>query len=257
MQKSIVLTGASAGIGRALAERLAGPHVRILMIARKSAPLDEAAETIRAKGADVTTAMIDVSDREAMASQIAAFDAIAPVDLVIANAGISAGLAPDRAPEADGVSTRLNAVNYLGMLHTIEPLLKPMISRQSGQIVLMSSLAALNPLPDMPSYSATKAAVRAYGTSLRGALRDQGVAVTVICPGFVESAMTARHKGFKPFQISTARAAKIIEAGIDRKRREISFPWQLVALTWLSNRLPAGLADRAVQGFRADILPDD
>ncbi|MEM7711300.1 MAG: SDR family NAD(P)-dependent oxidoreductase [Pseudomonadota bacterium] len=257
MFRSIVLTGASSGIGRDLALRLSKDGLRLLLIARRLDALEAVAREARNRGATVVCSRLDVREIEAMKDQICSFDDERPVDLVIANAGISAGLTADRGPEAPGIAKVIHEVNVLGVLNTVEPLLPRMIGRRSGHVALMSSLAAHAPLPDMTSYSASKAAVRAYGLALRGALREKGVAVSVICPGFVESAMTARHRGFKPFQITSERAAEVIERGLLRHRGEIVFPWPLALLTWLSNRLPPALADRALQGFRAEILPDE
>ncbi|MEM8792311.1 MAG: SDR family NAD(P)-dependent oxidoreductase [Pseudomonadota bacterium] len=255
--RNIVITGASRGIGRALAIRFARPEARLCLIARKGPDLAETERACRAAGAHVETRMIDVTDRETLETAIVAFDAKWPVDLVIANAGISAGRAPGQMREADGTAERLNAVNFLGVVNTVEPLLGPMTSRARGQIAIVSSLAALLPQPDLPSYSATKAGVRAYGIALRGMLRAEGVGVSVICPGFVTSEMSARHKGFKPFEMDAARAAAIIQRGLERQRPLITFPWQLAALIWAANRMPSALSDWFVQGFRSEIDPED
>ena len=255
--RSIVLTGASGGIGRALAVALAGPGVRLLLTGRDRERLDASAAAAVARGAVVETVLVDVTDGAALAAALTAFDAVAPVDLLIANAGVSSGLEPGRRPEPPDRARRVIAVNLDGMLNTVEPLLPAMAQRGRGQIALMSSLAALRPLPDMPAYSASKAAVRAWGTSLRGWLGPQGVAVTVICPGFVTSPMSARHRGFKPFEIGADRAAGIILRGLVRRRAYITFPWPLALLTWLDNRLPTAVSDWFVRGFAADILPDD
>ncbi len=254
--RRIVLTGASGGIGLALAERLAAPGVSLLLIARDAARLAQAAQAAQARGAQVETARLDVTDREAMAEALTRCDAVAPVDLLIANAGVSAGLGPGRAPERRADSERVWRVNYGGMLNTVEPLLPALRERPGAQIALMSSIAALRPLPDMPSYSASKAAVRAYGISLRGWLRPCGVAVSVICPGFVTSPMSRRHDGFKPFEISAERAAAIIARGLARRRAFITFPWPLAALAWADQRLPPALSDWFGRGFAARIEPD-
>ncbi|MBY8975068.1 SDR family NAD(P)-dependent oxidoreductase [Rhodobacteraceae bacterium NNCM2] len=257
MFNSIVLTGASGGIGAALASRMAAPGVSMLLIARREDALREVAALASKNGAKVETAILDVTDAAAMARVLAAYDQSNPIDLVIANAGISAGLEPGRAPEAPGVSRRLVEANYMGVLNTIEPVLPLMLARGRGHLALMSSLAALRPFPDMPSYSATKAAVRAYGTALRGAWRGAGIDVSVICPGFVTSPMSQRHHGLKPFEISAERAAGIVQRGLARRRAEITFPWQLALLIWLSNWLPPRLSDWFVQGFKADIAKGD
>jgi short-subunit dehydrogenase len=142
------------------------------------------------------------------------------------------------------------------MLNTVEPLLPAFLERGRGRIALMSSMAASRPLADMPSYSASKAAVRAYGEALRGWLGPRGIAVTVICPGFVTSPMSARHRGFKPFEISAERAADIIARGVVRRAAFVTFPWPLALLCWLDRRLPPKLADRLAAGFNAEIDPD-
>ncbi len=256
MYRSIVLTGASSGIGQALAQRLAKPGIAMLLIARRAAPLQDVAETARAAGASVETAAIDVIERDALAHVVTDFDAMFPVDLLIANAGISAGLTSNRGPEADGVSRQLIETNYMGALNLIEPLLPAMIDRGAGRIVLMSSMAALRPFPDMPSYSATKAGIRAYGIALRGAMREHGPSVSIICPGFVTSPMSKRHRGMKPFEISAERAASIIVRDLEKGRSEIHFPKLLALLAWISNLLPPGISDWFVQGFKARIDPD-
>lgn len=254
--RRIALTGASGGIGLALAARLAAPGASMLLIARDAGRLARAAEAARAAGADVETALADVTDRAAMTAALTRFDASAPIDLLIANAGVSTGLGPDRAPERPEDAERVWRVNYGGMLNTVEPLLPALRARPGAQIALMSSIAALRPLPDMPSYSASKAAVRAYWIALRGWLRPQGVAVSVICPGFVTSPMSQRHLGFKPFEIGAERAAEIVARGLARRRAFITFPWPLAALAWLDQRLPPAVSDWFGQGFAARIEPD-
>jgi short-subunit dehydrogenase len=254
--RSVVITGASDGIGAALACTLAGPGRRLLLVARRADRLDAVAQQCREAGAATELAALDVTHRQAMADTLMRYDAASPVDLVIANAGVSAGLRPGQAPEEPTAARRVFDVHIHGMLNTLDPLLPSMLARGEGQIALMSSLAAMAPLADMPSYSASKAAIRAYGTSLRRWLRPRGVAVSVICPGFVTSPMSARHKGFKPFEIPSDRAATRILRGLARREAYITFPWQLALLTWLGERLPPPLADRVMRGFAADIVPD-
>lgn len=252
----IVLTGASGGIGAALARRLAAPGVSMLLTGRDAARLEAVADAARAEGATVETALIDVTDRDALAARLLAFDAAGAVDLLVANAGVSAGLGPGRTPERREDAERLWRVNYVGVLNTVEPLLPAFLERGRGRIALMSSMAARRPHPDMPSYSASKAAVRAYGESLRGWLGRRGIAVTVICPGFVTSPMSARHRGFKPFEMSAERAAEIVARGLARRAAFVTFPWPLALLCWLDRRLPPKLADLLARGFAAEVAPD-
>lgn len=253
---NIVITGASAGIGEALAVAFAAGN-RLLLVGREASRTEAVAERVRSAGGEARTALVDVRDRPALAAAIEAFDESHPVDLVIANAGVSAGLGPGRGPEPDGVSRRLMEINYGGMLNTVEPLLPRMIARRRGQIAIVSSLAGLRALPDMPSYSATKAAVAAYGTALRGWLRPHGIAVTVIHPGFVTSAMSARHRGAKPFEMPVERAAGLMRRGILARRARIAFPLPLVVGIRLAQLLPPILGDLAMKPFAARVDPDD
>lgn len=255
--RSIVLTGASSGIGAALAGELGAPGVHMLLTGRDTARLENVADAARAKGAIVQAAVVDVTDTEALAHTLHAFDAVNPVDLVIANAGVMAGLGPGRSPEPPGTSLRLIRTNLLGAIDTVEALLPALLDRGKGHIALVASLAALHPHGDMPSYSASKAGLRAWGTSLRQWLRPRGIPVSIICPGFVTSPMSARHSGLKPFEISADDAARRIVRGLSRGRPLITFPWQLAFMIWLGQRLPPRLSDLAARGFSAVIRPEE
>ncbi|WP_181705300.1 SDR family NAD(P)-dependent oxidoreductase [Chthonobacter rhizosphaerae] len=254
---SVVLTGASSGIGEALALELAAPGRALLLVGRDAERLAAVADRCRRAGANVDTALVDVRDAEALAATLLAFDDRHPVDLLIANAGVSAGLAPGRGPEAPGVSRRLLDINYGGMLNTVEPLLPRLIARRGGRIALVSSLAGLRALPDMPSYSGTKAAVRGYGVALRGWLARYGVGVTLVYPGFVTSPMSARHGGARPFEISAEKAARLIVRRLEKGRRVIAFPFPLALGIFLGNLLPPALSDLTMKPFEADVAPDD
>ncbi|ODN69734.1 SDR family NAD(P)-dependent oxidoreductase [Methylobrevis pamukkalensis] len=253
---AVILTGASSGIGRALALGLSAPGVRIGLVGRDEVRMAQIAELCREKGAAVEVGLIDVRDRAGIEAFISEFDDATPVDLVIANAGVTTGLGPGRTPEDPAESRRLLEINYGGMLNTVEPLLGRMQARRRGQIVVVSSLAGLRALPDMPSYSATKAAVRAYGISLRGWLRPFGIGVTVVCPGFVTSPMSARHQGARPFEITADKAAGIILRGIRARRSLVAFPLLLLAGMRLGGLLPPALSDWFMGPFAAEVEPD-
>mgnify|MGYP001561839574 CR=1 FL=1 len=255
--RNIVLTGASGGIGTALAERLAAPGRRLLLIGRRADELAVLAERCRARGGEVEVGVVDVREGEALSALILDFDDRFPVDLVLANAGVTCGLTPGHQPEAPGEARRLLDINYGGMLNTVEPLLPRFIARRAGQVALTSSIAALRPQPDLPSYSATKMAVRGYGVALRGWLREFDVGVSVIFPGFVTSPMSLRHRGAKPFEISAERAAGIIVRGLERRAAIIAFPLPLAILATLGMLIPPVIADWFENGFRAYVVPDD
>jgi len=230
---SILITGASSGIGAALAEFYAAPGVALALCGRDRARLDEVAQICLNKGAEVKADVVDVTGRDAMAAWISRSDQARPLDLVIANAGISGEGDLDEAATRD-----IFAVNMAGVLNTIFPALRPMRKRRRGQLALVSSMAGFRGLPSAPAYSASKVMVKAYGEALRGVLAVEGIGVSVICPGFVESRITAKNDFPMPLIISAAKAARIIAAGLARNRLLIAFPWPFVAFMWCLNLLP-------------------
>ena len=178
------------------------------------------------------------------------------MDLLIANAGVTCGLGEGRSRESDADAEWLAEVNYKGAVHTVSALVERMRARRAGRIVIMSSLAGMRGLPDMPSYSATKAALIAYGESLRGWLRPDRVGVTIICPGFVTSPMSARHMGAKPFEISAEKAAQIIKRAAERGKTFRAFPFPLALGIRLSKFLPAWASDLCYAAMSADVKRD-
>ncbi|MEL6264127.1 MAG: SDR family NAD(P)-dependent oxidoreductase [Pseudomonadota bacterium] len=256
---SIVLTGASGGIGRALAVESARrwPGCRLLLLGRDAGRLGETARAAEGLGATVETAVADVADAAALAALLEAFDDRGPVDLVIANAGRSAGSAPDGGRgDPPGALAALVETNLVGAANTVLPLLPRMLARGRGRLALVGSLSAVRALPDMAAYSASKAGLAAWATAMRGQLRGTGVGVTLVQPGFVTSPMSARHMGFKPQEISAERAARRIVRAIEAGRAVDTFPRGLALLSWLCARLPPALSDRAIEPFAARIRPD-
>jgi len=239
--RSILITGASSGIGEALALAYAAPGVTLALSGRDAARTAAVADACRARGAAAEAAVIDVADRAAMAAWVEACDARAPLDLVVANAGISAGMGG--AGEDEAQARRLFATNVDGVLNTVWPAIPRMRARRAGQIALMSSLAGYRGYPGAPAYCATKAAVKAWGEALRGALARDGVTVSVICPGWVRSRMTAGNRFPMPFLVEADRAAAIIRRGLDRRRARIAFPFPVAFAAWLFMTLPAGVGD--------------
>ena len=240
---SIVLTGASSGIGEALALDYAAPGVALALTGRDAERLEAVASACRAKGATVVAGTIDVTDRERFLPWLTAFDAAHPVDLVIANAGISIDKDNSSLDDFSIIRKTLD-VNINGVLNTVEPLLQPMIARKRGQIGIVSSLAGFIGLPYSASYNASKAAVRVWGESIRYVLKKDGIGVSVICPGFVTTRITADAPFPMPFLMSSARASAIIRAGLARNKPRIAFPFGTKAAVWLGGVLPGGLTAR-------------
>ncbi|MDE2362067.1 MAG: SDR family NAD(P)-dependent oxidoreductase [Hyphomicrobiales bacterium] len=241
--RSILITGASSGIGRAVAVEYAGQGVRLVLVGRDAARLEATAARCRDKGATVEIAQVDVRDRLAMRDAVLDADRRAPLDLVVANAGINTGL-PQGALVEDPEPVRgIFAINLLGVLNTVEPIIEPMCARGAGVIALTGSIAGVRGLPYSPSYCATKAAVHLYAESLRGPLARKGVAVSLIVPGFVHTPLNENLVAFKPLAMTDVRAAKIIRSGLDRRKPMIVFPRLLYWASRLSTVLPIRFVD--------------
>lgn len=238
--RTILITGASGAIGRALALVYAEHGVVLALIGRDAARLGETAKLCLDKGARVETALIDVTDIEAMTTWISNFDDQYQIDLAIANAGATSTIGTESAAETWGDLRRLFDTNLYGALATVHPLVDRMRRRRHGQIAFMSSLAAYVGMPISPAYSASKAAIKIYGEALRGWLAPQGVAVTVICPGFVKSAMSDLYPGPRPFLTTPEKAAAIIRKGLGRNQARIAFPFPLALSMWFLSILPPG-----------------
>lgn len=240
---NILITGASSGIGAALARGYAKPGRYLALSGRDAARLHDVAAECRELGAEVEAEPIDVRDRDAMAAWIARIDADHRLDLAIANAGISGGAADGG--ESDEQARDIFAVNLAGVLNTISPAVSAMKLRRRGQIGIVSSIAGFRGLPSAPAYSASKAAVKVYGEALRGALHGDGIGVSVICPGFVASRMTDKNDYTMPLIMSAERAALIISGGLARNSARIAFPWPMYLAIWLMTALPPLMTDIA------------
>lgn len=238
---SILITGATSGLGAALARAYAAPGVRLALTGRDPARLDATARRCRDAGAEVAHEILDVREREALADWIAAMDTAAPLDLVIANAGVSAGTGGGS--ESDEQARTIFAVNVEGVINTALPAAALMRPRGRGQIAVMASLAAFRGFPGAPAYCASKAAVRVWGEALRGALHGQGIRVSVICPGYVRTPMTAVNDFPMPFLMDAERAAAIIRRGLARDKARIAFPLPMYALVRLLAGLPLAVTD--------------
>lgn len=239
--KHIVITGASSGIGEALARHYAAPGIVFSLCGRDEARLSTVAEACRESGAQVHTHALDVANPEATRTWLEACWARAPVDLVIANAGISGGADKEQGVESEAQIRALFAVNVSGVFNTIYPLLPLMLARGSGQIALMSSLAGYRGWPGAPGYCGSKAAVKVYGEALRGAVAGRGIHVNVICPGYVVSRMTAVNSFPMPFLMTAEKAAAIIARGLAKNKGRIAFPLPSAFFSWLFMLLPDGV----------------
>jgi NADP-dependent 3-hydroxy acid dehydrogenase YdfG len=238
LPKSILITGASSGIGTALASEYAAPGIRLVLFGRHPGRLAEVARQCMAQGAEVSVHAIDVRDQAKMAAAIETENARTPLDLVIANAGVA------KNQEDAEFARELVEINVVGVLNTVEPALQCMVARKAGQVLILSSLAAFRAFGGPPGYAGSKAWARLYGEALRGRMASKGISVCVACPGFVRTPMTAASaKGGMP----ATEAAHLIRIGLEHNKPRISFPRTMAFRAWLNNALPIWWTDRTIQ----------
>lgn len=238
-----MISGATGGIGAALAEIYAGPEKTLILTGRNAPRLDEISRKCQEKGATVLSKAFDITDTKTLTEWLEQIIKITNIDLIIANAGISAGINSEKQYEPLPVVHELFKVNIDSVIHTIYPLIEHMQQQGRGQIAIMSSLAALRGLPHSPAYSASKAAIKAYGESLRALLKKSGISVSVICPGFVKTPMSDKVIGPKPFMISARKAAMIVQKKLAKKSCQITFPFPLKLSMSVLNLLPKTWTD--------------
>jgi short-subunit dehydrogenase len=247
-----VITGASSGIGRALALQLGAAGYRLGLIARRQAELEATANEITASGGKALAAPADVGDRQSLRSAIKSVeDHLGPVDILVANAGFGAPTHLNPLNTKDVEKTI--QVNLMGVIYSIEAVLPGMLERKRGHLLAVSSLAAFKGLPGESAYCASKAAVNAYMEGLRIATRTRGVTVTTVCPGFVSTLMTPMDSA-TPFIMSAESAAAQIARLIARRRGGlICFPLPMTLLMPLIKRLPDVIVARLIGHERGTV----
>jgi short-subunit dehydrogenase len=242
-EKVVFITGASSGIGRALSIELARRGATIGLFARRADVLREIQIEIENAGGQSLALAGDVRDAEALRVATAELRArFGKIDTLIANAGISAAkhVTEISAEEA----ARVIEVNMTGATNAVAAVLPDMLARRSGHLVAISSLAAYRGLPCSYPYSGTKAGLTALFESLRVDLRDAGIDVTIIHPGFVRTPLLKDRTKRKPFLMETAEANRHIIRAIEMRRRSVTFPWQLATVVRLIQFAPDFLYDR-------------
>lgn len=240
-----LITGASSGIGRSLALRIAISGEPVALIARRLELLEALVEEIEAAGGRAVAIRCDVTDRAGVGEAIRHAEAVlGPTSRLIANAG-GATPTPVDPFEAENIADVID-LNLMGVVHCIEAVLPGMLERAEGQLVAVSSLAAYRGLPASAAYSAAKAALTNLMESLRIDLRPRGIAVTVVAPGFVQT-KPGKHSR-KPFRVDLETASERIWQAIRARRGYYAFPRGLAALAWLGRALPAAWYDRLLAG---------
>ena len=239
--RRVIITGASSGIGAALARQYAAGTVTLGLIARRETALQELAAQL---SAPLQIFPLDVRDSAAMRGAADAFIARHGCpDIVIANAGVSTGTLTEL-PEDLAAFKDVLDINVLGMVNTFQPFIAAMRAAGRGTLVGIASVAGYRGLPGAAAYSASKAAAISYLESLRVELRGSRIRVVTICPGYIATPMTARNPYPMPFILSADAAARSMLKIIDSGRTFAVMPWQMAIVARVLRVLPNWLYDR-------------
>jgi short-subunit dehydrogenase len=242
MPGGVFITGASSGIGAALAAHYAGTGATLGLVGRRADALAALAERL-ATGTTTAVYAADVADHAAMGAAAADFIARHGVpDLVIASAGVSVGTLgaePDDLPAVE----RVLRTNVVGLAATLAPFVAPMRERGSGTLAGIASVAGFRGLPGAGAYSASKAAAITWLESLRVELAGSGVAVVTVCPGYIDTPMTRVNRHRMPFLLDADEGARRIARAIDARRSFVVVPWQMALAGRVWRALPNWLYD--------------
>lgn len=237
--RTALITGASSGIGAAIARLLAGDGWNVVLVGRDAARLEAvAADCATLNSGQTRTAAMDIRDEAAFGALLANAP---PLDLFISNAGILDGRRDGEVLETPEVAREILDVNLVAAIARLHQVLPAMRARRRGKVALVASLAAYAPLADAPAYSASKSGLLAYGLATREALRGHGVSITVACPGYVATPMGSVHLGQRPQEVSAETAARHIIKATLRGRATVGFPAPLHEMARLSTLLPEWL----------------
>lgn len=245
--KTILITGASGGLGAALARAHARASVTLLLWGRDEARLNQAAAECRALGAACTVDAFDIRDIDGVIARLAASDARAPIGLAIFNAGLGGSVRDDARAEAPQASRATAEVNFVSPVVGASLMADAMAQRGGGHIVLVGSIAESYPLPMAPTYAATKAGLAMFAEALGIRMAKHNVTVTLVSPGFIDTAMSRQVPQAKPLLMTADVAAAIITRRIAKGARRIVVPWQFAVIRAASNLLPRALV-RAILG---------
>lgn len=240
-KKTIIITGASSGIGAAMAAEYSNPNTRLFLFGRSIERLAQIEKICLAKNAEVQTFTADIRQENIIANYIKEITKQNKIDLLITCAGVSAGTLNQ--PETMEQVKDVFETNLNGTLNTIMPIIPHMIANKSGTLVFISSMAGLVGLSSAPAYSASKAAVKIFGDALRAYLKKFNITICMVIPGYVETPMTEKNNFPMPLKISAQEAARIIVRGIEKKQGIITFPKVTYYLLKIFNLLPYQIID--------------
>lgn len=242
--RRVFITGASSGIGAALARHYAAQGATLGLVARRGELLAELAASLNT---ECVTYAVDVRDADAMRTAAEDFmQRHGTPDIVIANAGVSRGTLTQYAEDLTAFRAVMD-INVLGLVHTFHPFIEPMRQAGQGRLAGIASVAGLRGLPGASAYSASKAAAISYLESLRVEMAKTGVSVTTLCPGYIRTPMTDVNTYPMPFMMDVDNAAATMARVIDQKRRYVILPWQMALVGRFMKLLPASAWDWAMK----------
>jgi short-subunit dehydrogenase len=243
-EKTVLLTGASSGIGEALAIAMARKGAFLGLIARRKELLQKLAAECERVGGRARVFACDVADEDAVLEAADEFFAeFNRIDVLIANAGIGGNDADTRALKPVAVKKVID-INLMGAVNSVHAVLPRMLERGQGQIVAISSLAGFRGLPKSAAYSASKAGMTAFFESVRLDVKHSGVTVTIIQPGFIRTPLTSGRTNNMPFLMDLDAAIPLFMKAIERKKKFAAFPWQLATIVRAGKLMPAWVYDR-------------
>lgn len=247
--RTILITGASSGIGAALARAYAAPDRRLILWGRNSERLAETAAACGSRGAAVSTIAIDLTDLHRFIAELDAVDAQTPIDLAIFNAGIGGSLPAGCAGHERKAAEAMAGVNFMAPVLGANLMSDRMAQRRTGRIVLIGSVAAQFPLPMAPIYSGSKAGLEMFAEALQLRLKPYGVGVTLVSPGFVDTPMSRSLTEPKPFLISPDQAARVIVRKVARGARRVIVPWQFALICFAARLVPRPIMRAVLRRF--------
>ncbi|AIT82793.1 SDR family NAD(P)-dependent oxidoreductase [Novosphingobium pentaromativorans] len=247
--RRILVTGASGGLGRAIAAHYARPGAELLLWGRDKERLDAVAAACRAAGAQASIRSLDLSAEDAAVAALMAEDAAGAIDIAIFASGLGDIRAEGALVEDPALVIRLGKVNFVAPAAMAAALADAMARRGEGRIVLIGSAAAFHALPFAAAYAGTKAGLARFADALRLAVRPYGVGVTLVSPGFIDTASGRKVPGPKPMILTPEKAAAIVARAAERKQAHVVAPGIFALLRWFDRLLPAFLRDRLLSSL--------
>lgn len=248
-KRHILITGASSGLGAALADYYARPHIKLTLWARNEKRLNEVAESARKKGSEVETLILDLDKAEQAVIEVSKADDSFPIDILILCAGIS-DIRPEGAlAEPADVALKMSMINFATPVAMGSEIAQRMAERKRGRIAFFGSVASFHDLPLATVYSGSKAGIGRFSTALRATMQPHNVKICLIAPGFIDTPMSQRLEGDQPFLVPVDKAARKIARAINEGKACLVFPWVFQITRALEVLLPQPLAHRILHAL--------